>query len=138
MLESCTSGPTVDETLTPSQCKQLIPFLSSQFQLGYGNTSDLQQQEAFVSCFSGILSAYSAFPSKTNASWVLDTGATHHICCALNLFHFYIPTTSIVTLPNNSDVPATRVGTVHLSSEFILENVLYVLNSISTLFMSVP
>lgn len=92
----------------------------------YGNTSDLQQQEASVSCFSGILSAYSAFPSKTNASWVLDTGATHHICCALNLFHFYIPTTSIVTLPNNSDVPATRVGTVHLSPEFILENVLYV------------
>ncbi|XP_073063739.1 uncharacterized protein [Primulina eburnea] len=40
------------DSLSPEHCKQLIAFLSSQLQLGYGSNSVAQQHEPSVSCFS--------------------------------------------------------------------------------------
>lgn len=79
-----------------------------------------------MSCFSGTFSTFSHFPSIRKTNWVLDTGVTHHICPLLSSFKSHEPTCSIVTLPNNSIVHATHVGSVQISPDLILQNVLCV------------
>lgn len=100
--------------LSSEQCKQLIAFMSSKLQHGYRTISETQQAEPYVSCFSGTISVSQKSTSILDTDWVLDTGATHHICSSLSLFHFYKPTHSAVTLPNNS-VTQTFIGFVQLS-----------------------
>ncbi|XP_073067135.1 uncharacterized protein [Primulina eburnea] len=122
-ITSDTQVPKAGEVLSQDHCRQLIAFLSSQIQLGHDNTSVSQQQSnTSAPCFTGTLHSTPIISS----SWIIDTGATHHICCALGLFctlKFFI---SNVTLPNGSMVPSTHIGSVKLSSDLTLENVLYV------------
>ncbi|XP_019085460.1 PREDICTED: uncharacterized protein LOC109126393 [Camelina sativa] len=60
-------------------------------------------------------------------SWIIDTGATSHVCSDLTLFN---ETTSVsgvtVMLPNDARVDITHCGTVHLSSSLTLHEVLHV------------
>ena len=72
-----------------------------------------QQLNPLVSNFNGIFSlSTSSFPTSSFLpdSWILDTCATHHVCCAHN---FFIPVNSIansfITLPNGSLVPIAQI-----------------------------
>ncbi|XP_073016728.1 uncharacterized protein [Primulina eburnea] len=115
------------DALSPEHCKQLIAFLSSQLQIGCGSSSDSQQHEnceASVSCFSGTFPSCLNLLSNIHTHWVSDTGASHHICCSLSMYHTSTPVSSKVTLPDSSNTPATHIGSVHLSPDFILEDVL--------------
>ena len=115
-------------TLTNSQCEQLLTFLSSQLQRC---TLDPLQSSPSVSSFSGICSLYSSSSTNTipEASWVMDTGATHHVCCTLHLFVTSKPLlNSSITLPNGHSVPIARVGSVRLTDTILLDNVLFVPN----------
>ncbi|XP_073017753.1 uncharacterized protein [Primulina eburnea] len=117
------------DALSPEHCKQRIAFLSSQLQIGCGPSSDSQQHEnceASVSCFSGTFPSYLNLISNIHRHWVLDTGATYHICCSLSMYHTSTPVSSKVTLPDSSNTPATHIGSVHLSPDHILEDVLCV------------
>lgn len=58
--------------------------------------------------------------------WILDTGATDHICSSLDWFVSYEKIKSIsVTLPNGNSVEAHFTGKVQLSDNLLIENVLY-------------
>ncbi|XP_075499381.1 uncharacterized protein LOC142537771 [Primulina tabacum] len=120
------SAPSVNSaagSLSPDQCRQLITFLSSQLQLGHSNTLATQQTEPSASCFSGIYSLSFGPNLSLNSSWILDTGATHHICCSLSLLYSSKLCSSKVTLPDNSVVWATHVGSVQLSPDLCLDDV---------------
>ena len=115
-------------SLSPSQCQQLITFLSSQLQHSSPTIVESQQQDGpSVSSFSGKLTFSSSYNSFPHNSWILDTGATHHVCCSLNLFNnFFLSFNSSVTLPTSEYITITRIGLVELFNHFTLENVLYV------------
>ena len=74
---------------------------------------------------------YSVFSSHVNTShitsndWILDSGATDHMVHSLQFFTSITSTVQIlVQLPNGAVAKVTHIGTVHLSSGLILENVL--------------
>lgn len=63
---------------------------------------------------------------KENCLWVLDTGATNHMTCDKSLFSDdWIPCMYRVTLPNGQTVNATAIGSVRLSKDILLKNVLF-------------
>ena len=58
---------------------------------------------------------------------MLDTCATHHVCCSLPSFVSSVPTSnSSVTLPNGHLVSISRIGSVQLSPHITLTDVLFV------------
>ena len=128
--------------LSSTQCQQLIALLSSQLQWNSTALMESQPQESpSVSCFSGkvILSSSISHIPISSYSWVLDTGATHHVCCSLILFKTSsLSHNSTVSLPNGHSVVVTRVGSVELFDRFIIENILYVHSFISIFFLLVP
>ncbi|KAL0444308.1 UNVERIFIED_CONTAM: Copia protein [Sesamum latifolium] len=60
--------------------------------------------------------------------WIIDTGATNHICADIALFSSYVePVNSqFVHLPNGSKRVVKYIGVVKLNDSIILENVLYI------------
>ncbi|KZV50131.1 hypothetical protein F511_17237 [Dorcoceras hygrometricum] len=117
----CTQG----DSLTQNQCKQLIEFLSSKIQTGQ-NLPMEHQPETKVSCFTGIRSATSHISTISQMDWVMDTGATHHIFCSISMFNSSRAIQSKVTLPNAFTVPVMLIGSVAVTSDLTLKNVLYV------------
>ncbi|KZV47147.1 hypothetical protein F511_16989 [Dorcoceras hygrometricum] len=113
------------DSLTQSQCKQLIEFLSSKLQTRQNLLME-HQPETTVSCLTGICSATSHIPAITRKDWIMDTGATHHICCSLSMFKSSRAIQSKVVLPNTLTIPVTIAGTVAVTSNLVLQNVLYV------------
>ena len=60
-------------------------------------------------------------------SWIIDSGATDHICTSLHHFISYKRITPIyINLPNSSTVSAHYTGTVAFHTNFHLLDVLYV------------
>ncbi|KAF7143763.1 hypothetical protein RHSIM_Rhsim05G0166600 [Rhododendron simsii] len=60
--------------------------------------------------------------------WIIDTGATNHMCSSLTLFTTYksCPTQSFVQLPDGSSTQITHIGTIKLSPTLALENVFHI------------
>ncbi|KAL2228641.1 UNVERIFIED_CONTAM: Retrovirus-related Pol polyprotein from transposon RE2 [Sesamum indicum] len=60
--------------------------------------------------------------------WIIDTGATNHVCANIDLFHTYAkPSTPLfLHLPDNSKISVKYIGTVRLTASIILENVFFV------------
>lgn len=114
------------EILSSDQCKQLIKYLTTQMLLSPASTKESQQLEPSVSCFHGISSLLLSSAEISKTHWILDTGATHHICCSLSLFHTHRDFASKVKLPTGHTVLVARAGTVFLSANMILIDVLYV------------
>ncbi|KAL0318751.1 UNVERIFIED_CONTAM: hypothetical protein Sangu_2031300 [Sesamum angustifolium] len=65
---------------------------------------------------------------SSSSVWIVDTGATNHMCGEVTLFHSLTPLKSPIHihLPDNSIALATQQGTIRLSPILILENVLLV------------
>ncbi|KAL5547823.1 hypothetical protein UlMin_003054 [Ulmus minor] len=105
-------------SLSPSQCQQLIAMLSTQLT----STTPVNNEQPVISNFTGT------FPSISSRTWILDTGATHHVCHDRALFESFEPSnaTSYVTLPNGQKVSIARIGTVRISSSLLLDKVLFV------------
>nr|KYP72603.1 hypothetical protein KK1_005199 [Cajanus cajan] len=65
--------------------------------------------------------------SSSFSSWVLDSGATDHICYCLSHFTSYHKIKPIhVTLPNGNKVVANYSGNVFLTLDHVLHNFLYI------------
>ncbi|KAL2239212.1 UNVERIFIED_CONTAM: Retrovirus-related Pol polyprotein from transposon RE2 [Sesamum indicum] len=60
--------------------------------------------------------------------WIIDTGATNHICANLDLFHSYSKPsqTYTIVLPDGTKKDASYVGEVYLNAEAVLQDVLYI------------
>ncbi|XP_045800552.1 uncharacterized protein LOC123894567 [Trifolium pratense] len=62
-------------------------------------------------------------------TWIIDLGASHHICSSLSWFQSYIEINPInITLPNGNFAIAKLFGTVQFSPQFVITNVLFVPN----------
>lgn len=72
-----------------------------------------------------LVTALSVLP---NSVWIIDSGATNHMCYSLNLFASYKArnTPFSVQLPDGSDAPIAHIGTVHLSPTLTLHNVFHI------------
>ncbi|KAL5568439.1 hypothetical protein UlMin_025014 [Ulmus minor] len=56
--------------------------------------------------------------------WIIDSGATHHVCHDIRLFESLddVTVTSSIMLPNGQNVDISRVGTVCLTPLLVLHN----------------
>lgn len=76
----------------------------------------------------GIAFSLSSSTTSINNTWIIDTGATDHMCCDLdsmiNIIDLYPPI--IVKFPNNSTVLASKMGSVALTPALTLHKVLFV------------
>lgn len=59
-------------------------------------------------------------------NWIVDTGATDHITPFSHILHNVTSFHSILHLPNGSTTSVTQMGSVMLSSDIVLQNVLCV------------
>lgn len=103
--------------LTSMQIQQLLALLPSSSQSSHITSQVLVETPESTE---GISSLFSS-------SWIVDTGATDHICHNLSLFASYTKIKPIsITLPNGTHVVANFSGTVIFSTDFHLTHVLYV------------
>lgn len=66
---------------------------------------------------------------SNHSTWILDSGATDHICFNLAYYASYHRVKPIhVKLPNGNVVLACHSGSIQLSSTFILHDVLHIPN----------
>ena len=62
-----------------------------------------------------------------HGSWIIDSGATSHVCSDLSLFCETVSVSGVnVSLPNDTRVEITHTGTVPISHALILHDVLHV------------
>lgn len=69
--------------------------------------------------------------SSHNSKWLLDSGATDHICSELIHFFNYKPAVcadNYITIPDGSRITVKHTGTVKLNDGIVLHNVLHVLD----------
>lgn len=69
--------------------------------------------------------------SHTNFNWILDSGATDHICSNLELFDNYskvAESDNTITVPDGRRIPILHVGMIILTDQIQLHNVLHVLD----------
>jgi hypothetical protein len=78
------------------------------------------------------------FKSCSLGNWIIDSGASHHICNSTQWFHSFSEITPVsVKLPNGNSVIAKFSGVVKFSDDFSLSNVLCIPNfSINLLSVS--
>ena len=76
----------------------------------------------------GGLSGWTIPSSSSNSSslWILDSGATHHVCYSQASFEPFVPTYYSVALPNGHTVSVHGTGSVRLCNDLTLQNVLFV------------
>lgn len=136
-----TDGGSIDSepmSLSDGQCKQLIMLLqksmSSTAPIATTVDSEFQSTSWYPplnsSQFAGtILHVANNVDSDlhyTTDQWIVDTGASDHITPYAHLLQDVKPFKSILHLPNGATADVNLVGTVKLSSDIILTNVLYV------------
>ena len=114
--------------LTHDQHNQLLALLSLHSSSGsstsFGDSNPLQQS---ISNFTGILSLSPSSSTLNPSIWILDSGATHHVCTNSSMFHsIHSFSSNTVTLPTGTKIPITKIGTIHLSPHLVLEHVLYI------------
>ncbi|GAA0170061.1 hypothetical protein LIER_24407 [Lithospermum erythrorhizon] len=59
-------------------------------------------------------------------SWIIDTGASTHICSSMKFLKSSVPSNTSVCLPDNTTKSVHSIGTVILSDTLELQNCLYV------------
>lgn len=73
------------------------------------------------------------------ANWILDSGATSHICHSLSLFHSHDQLSNeFVQLPNCTKIKFSAIGIVHLGPISLCTKCSILLNFSSTSFLLVP
>jgi hypothetical protein len=111
-------------TFSAEEYQALMALLKSNFKnAGEGSS----QVNNITKC---IASSYSNDKQGTNPNfldtWIIDNGATDHVCAALSLFTAYRQVSSIpVKLPNGNIVTTDIVGDIDITLEITLKNVLY-------------
>ncbi|KAK6128183.1 hypothetical protein DH2020_038072 [Rehmannia glutinosa] len=120
-------SPSADSTphLTPIQYQHLLQMLSSHMSaFSPGSSSSSPESNATLAGTCYNLSLISSAP--LSSEWVVDSGASRHICCTASDFSSLHPISkSTVTLPNNSTLHAHFAGNIQLNSHLTLTDVLF-------------
>lgn len=71
---------------------------------------------------------FSIVPSMEKSVWIVDSGASTHVCCDKELLHttYRLDRQVIVNLPDGSIKRVSVAGKVRLNQDIVLSNVLYV------------
>lgn len=103
-------------TITEAQYAQLVDLLN--------NASCDRQSDSSHALLAGNICLLSSSKSK----WLLDSGATDHICPSLDQFVDYelVNSDASITIPDGSKIPVLHKGTVILNDQIILRTVLHV------------
>ena len=60
-------------------------------------------------------------------TWIIDTGATSHICCLKELFNSYTTIfNSHVLLLNSTKVQVEGIGSIKINEDIFLHNILFI------------
>ena len=112
------------QLFTPEQCQTLLALLQS------SKSSDNVSNQISVIPSNTTTHTGNKFLSSFS-SWILDSGATDHICSSLTHFTSYhqINPTS-VKLPNGNQVIANYSGSAFINQDHVLDNILYILTSL--------
>lgn len=120
----------VTDNLTESQCQQLISMLQSKMQpttyAPWINSGVNQVSGTIFKTNSVVFASPVVVVDSAKETWILDSGATHHITPYLELVHNPIPVNSQLHLPNGDHSDVTHLGTVQLTSDITLHQVLVV------------
>ncbi|KAG8635269.1 hypothetical protein MANES_16G017966v8 [Manihot esculenta] len=110
---------------TQEQIQQLLALIQPSDLAVSHTTNQVSTNNASVSIPTGNSVSLSCF-SKSHF-WLLDTGATDHICFSLSLFSSYKRIHPIhVKLPNGEQLISHFSGTISLNDDLCLTNVLYI------------
>lgn len=112
--------------LTPSQYQQLLDLIQKGDNSTNHSTSSAVAETRNVALLAGKL----CLLAHDNASkWIIDSGASDHMCCDLKMFHDYRNLNENdhnITIPNGTKVGVKCIGTMILSNGVRLCGVLYV------------
>jgi len=112
---------THNSTLTIAQCQQLIQYLTTQLTT---TPSTPSTDDIATNVIGNILKSILPINSY---QWIIDSGATSHICCYKSLYDSYVPmNNSHVLLPNSFKVKVEGIGNIKLTQDIFLHNVLYI------------
>ncbi|KAG7574150.1 Integrase catalytic core [Arabidopsis suecica] len=121
------------KVLTKDQINGVVAYFNSQIQTPSvastsGATITALPGIAFSSSTIGFVGVLRATGNVLSSeSWIIDSGATHHVCHDKSLFLNLSETmNNSVTLPTGFGVKITGIGTVQLNEFLILNNVLYI------------
>lgn len=72
--------------------------------------------------------AFSIIPSMEMTAWIIDSGASTHVCCDKEMLHttFRLDKPVVVNLPDGSTKEVKIAGKVRLTRAIMLSDVLYV------------
>jgi hypothetical protein len=123
---------TGSSTITQDQAMQLITLLQNSFpNPSSGATTSNQVGSASFIGHSPMNKGMCHSNLKTCSldTWILDSGASHHICNSVQWFHSYNAITPVpIRLPNGDHVFACFSGSIHFSPSFIITEVFCVPN----------
>ena len=88
-------------------------------------SSNLRYQNHIFTFHHQCLSTlYNSLPKQ---SWIIDSGATSHVCADLSKFQEVFDASNLtVSLPNGTTFPILHTGTIRLSDSLVLYDVLHV------------
>ena len=113
-------------SLSSEQIHQIINHLSTQLTTTAQASGDVNLT-SFQTGLNGLVNSIHSQDNSIIGSWILDSGATRHICAKKCLFlRLRSLKNSTVTLPNSIVIPVHFIGDVQLNSNLVLYNVLYV------------
>lgn len=106
---------------TEAQCNQLLQLLTKN-----GDNHSTPADNFKTACVAGKLCLANSF---TSVNWIVDSGATDHMCHDLSMFAKCTPVQELnayITIPNGKKVLVTQMGDIQVTDSIILKDVLYV------------
>ncbi|XP_052203055.1 uncharacterized protein LOC127808520 [Diospyros lotus] len=112
------------QSLTPTQYQNLLSMLSTHLSdVKIDADASKTPDQASGICLSTNIASSLGCPRF----WIIDSGATSHICYDCSSFHQLRPIqNAFVTLPDHRRFSVSFIGNVKLSPYILLENVLYI------------
>ncbi|KAL4340022.1 hypothetical protein GQ457_08G034200 [Hibiscus cannabinus] len=126
VVADSSSTSSAQQSLTSQQCQQLISMLTSQLQAAStAEVSSTSINLAMQGKLPSFISSLSSFDVQN--SWIIDSGASRHVCYSKELFESLAPIPAgTILMPNKTFVSVKFAGTIRLSADFLLKDVLYV------------
>ncbi|XP_012831557.1 PREDICTED: uncharacterized protein LOC105952539 [Erythranthe guttata] len=131
LLQGEASSSREHSAMTSAQCQQILAYVSQRMaQQSSSVPSSVvpPQDDSHISCVTGTIYANTIMnPMVMPFHWVVDSGASKHICNNRSLFLHLIPAHNTkVILPDKSCLHVAFVGDVQLAPSLSLHNVFYV------------
>ncbi|KAL2235899.1 UNVERIFIED_CONTAM: Retrovirus-related Pol polyprotein from transposon RE2 [Sesamum indicum] len=115
----------------PSQevlLQELIRLMKKDEDHGQIHDDPLRANYAQLDNFAGKSYISSGFHDNSSNFWIVDTGATNHMCAHKHMFQSFLSSSqpTLIYLPNGTTQSVTHKGTINLHPHLTLTDVLFV------------